>query len=110
MPLFRGWYSQDGWRTKLVLINRVDEPANLRIKLFRGEDGPLLASFRLRLKPKEIRFYSLDRVKRVAGEAGIVLIDSDKPVFCGGHLINLKDEMKVLDYRLPRIDEPQSCC
>jgi len=110
MPLFKGWYSQDGWRTKLILINKVDEPTILRIKLFKGENGPLLASFRLKLKPREIRFYSLDRVKRVAGKAGVMLIDSEKPIFVGGHLINAKDEMKVIDYKLPKIDEPPSCC
>jgi len=110
MPLFKGWYSQDGWRTKLVLINQVNEPANVRIKLFEGENGPLLASLRIKLKPKEMRFYSLDRVKRVAKKAGVILVDVDKPIFCGGHLINLEDEMKVIDYKMPKIDEPSGCC
>lgn len=92
-----------------MLINKVDEPTTLRIKLFKGEDG-LLKSFRLKLKPKEIRFYSLDKVKRVAGEAGVVLVDSEKLIFVGGHLISMRDEMNVIDYKLPRIDEPPSCC
>jgi len=36
------------------MINRIDEPANLRIKLSKGEDGLLLASFRLSLSLRKL--------------------------------------------------------
>jgi hypothetical protein len=110
MPLFKGWYSQDGWRTRLVFINQVNEPANVRIKLFEGENGRLLASLKIKLKPKEMRFYNLDRIKRISKKAGVILVDADKPIFCDGHLINLENEMRVIDYRMLKVDEPSGCC
>ncbi|MEM4290340.1 MAG: hypothetical protein QXQ48_08765 [Nitrososphaerota archaeon] len=110
MPVFRGWYSQNGWKTKLVFINQHDQPAILRVKLFEGEDGRLLASFKLKLKPKDTRFYELSRIARVNGRAGLILIDSDKPIFCGGHIVSLEDETKIIDYRMPKVEEPPSCC
>ena len=108
--ILKGWYSQNGWKTKLILINQSNEPVKLRIKLFEGEKGRLLAMINMKLKPKEMRFYNLDRIKRISGKAGVILIDSEKPIICSGHLVNLNDEMKVLDYKLVSIEESRGCC
>lgn len=107
--ILRGWYSQDGWRTKLILMNQSKEVVKLRIKLFEGGRGKLLATINMRLKPKEMRFYNLDKIKRVSGKAGVILIDSEKPIVCSSYLTSLNDEMKVLDYRLVPVEEPHGC-
>ncbi|MEM0010489.1 MAG: hypothetical protein QXO04_01895 [Nitrososphaerota archaeon] len=109
--ILKGWYSQAGWRTKLILINESDKPSKLRIKLFEGENGRLLATINMKLKPKEMRFYELGRIKRVAGKAGIALIESSEElVACEGHLVDLSDEMKVIDYKFVKVDVSSSCC
>lgn len=108
--LLKGWYSQDGWNTKLILMNKSNQPSKLRIKLFEGENGDLLAAIRMKLKPKEMRFYDLGRIKRVAGKAGVILIESEELVTCTCHLVNLRDEMKVIDYKLARVDMQNGCC
>lgn len=110
MPILKGWYSQDGWNTKLILINRSDEENRVRIKLFEGESDKLLATIILKLKPKEMRFYRLNGIKRIKNHAGVILIDSEKELVCEGALINAKEPLKVLDYRLPRVDEYEGCC
>lgn len=108
--LLKGWYSQDGWTTKLILMNKSNRPSKLRIKFFEGENGRVLAIIRIRLKPKEMRFYELSRIKRIAGKAGVILIESEELITCACHLINLEDEMKVIDYRLVKVDAPNGCC
>ncbi len=108
--ILKGWYSQDGWKTKLTLINQNNEYVRLRMKLFEGEDGRLLATLNLRLKPKEMRFYDLERIRRVRNKAGLMLIESEKPLVCTAQITNQEDEMKVLYYRLPAIEEKRGCC
>jgi len=93
-----------------MFMNKSDELATLRIKLFEGEDGRLLATVRLKLKPKEMRFYDLSRIKRISGKAGLILVDADKTIFSSGCIINVEDEMKVLDYTLMPIYETRGCC
>jgi hypothetical protein len=108
--ILKGWYSQDGWRTKLTLINQNNEYVMLRMKLFEGENGKLLATLNLRLKPKEMRFYDLGRIKRIEGKAGLILIEPEKPLVCTAQITNQEDEMKVLYYRLPSVEEKRGCC
>jgi hypothetical protein len=108
--ILKGWYSQNGWKTKLTLINQMDEIVTVRIKLFVGEGGNPIAVVKLKLPPKEIRFYDLRRVKRADGNSGVLLIESEKPIVCTSHLVNLEDEMKVIDYRLVPQDEMPACC
>lgn len=78
--------------------------------MFEGESDKLLAAVRLKLKPKEMRFYRLERIKRVDGRAGIIVVDSEKELTCEGHLANLQDPKKVIDYRLIRVDTYPGCC
>lgn len=108
--LLKGWYSQDGWNTKLIFMNKSNQPSKLRIKFFEGENGEVLAVIRMKLKPKEMRFYELSRIKRIAGKAGVILIESEEMITCACHLVNLRDEMKVIDYKLVRVDAQNSCC
>ncbi len=108
--ILKGWYSQDGWRTKLILINQTTESVLTKIKLFHGESGKLVAAIRIKLRPKDIRFYDLGRVKRAAGHSGVVLIESERPIVCTSHLVNIEDEMKVIDYKLVPQDEMKPCC
>lgn len=110
MMLLKGWYSQDGWNTKLILMNISNQPSKLRLKLFEGENGKVLATIWMRLKPKEMRFYELSKIKRVAGKAGVILIESEEPIACTCHLVNLEDEMKVIDYKLVRVNMQNGCC
>ncbi|MEM2690272.1 MAG: hypothetical protein QXI27_06475 [Nitrososphaerota archaeon] len=108
--LLKGWYSQNGWKTKLILMNMSNQPSRLRLKLFEGENGRVLVTIHMKLKPKEMRFYELGRIKRIAGKAGVILIESEELIACACHLINLEDEMKVIDYKLARVDMQSSCC
>lgn len=108
--LLKGWYSQNGWRTKLILINKSNRFSRLRIKLLEGENDRILAIIRIKLKPKEMRFYDLSKIKRISRKSGVILIDSDEQITCTAHLVNVNDEMKVIDYRLARVDIPEGCC
>jgi hypothetical protein len=88
----------------------MDEMVTAKIKLFIGEGGNPIAVVKLKLPPKEIRFYDLGRVKRVDGNSGVLLIESEKPIVCTSYLVSLEDETKVIDYRLVPQDEMPACC
>jgi hypothetical protein len=108
--ILKGWYSQNGWKTKLTFINQHNEHVKLRMKLFEGENGRLLAIINLQLKPKEMRFYNLESVKHVKNKAGLILIECEKPLTCTALIIDQHDEMRVIDYRLPPVEEERGCC
>ena len=92
------------------MANKVNEPNQVRIKLFEGEDGKLLATVRLKLKPYELRFYNIGRISRVEGKRGLVVVDSEKLLVCEGHLVNKENPLKVIDYRMIRVDDQPGCC
>jgi len=105
MAVLKGWYSQDGWSTKLLFINKVDEENEIKMRFYDGETDKVIKEIKLALKPHEIKSILLDDVEGLSGCKGVVKVYSKKKVHCEGLLTEKDKPNSYLYYRLPEVPE-----
>jgi hypothetical protein len=102
----RGGYSNiNGWRSKMILINKVDKHNKVSIKFYSDSDGrQLIMNYHITLEPLEIKGIELD-FDQLKEHYGRIELESD--YMLDGNVMTMKDD-SIIDLRLVRLDT--RCC
>ncbi|MEM3871795.1 MAG: hypothetical protein QXE05_04490 [Nitrososphaeria archaeon] len=103
--LIGGYSNVNGWHSKIILINKVNQHNRVFIKFYSDTDGKeLILTYYAILNPSEIRGIELD-FNQLKDRYGRIEIESDYMI--DGNVMTKKDD-NIIDLRLVRPDI--RCC
>jgi hypothetical protein len=104
--ILRGGYSNiNGWRSKMILINKVNKHNEVSIKFYSDSDGKqLVMNYHITLEPLEIKAIELN-FNELKDHYGRMDLESD--YMLDGNVVTMKDD-SIIDLRLVRQDT--RCC